>query len=81
VDIRDSQASAEAFARTFGVGYPSLNDPGDEIALQFRSTLPPAGIPSTLVLDRSGHIAGRVVGGVSYSGLKALISTVAAENS
>jgi thiol-disulfide isomerase/thioredoxin len=81
VDIRDSQASAEAFARTFGVGYPSLNDPGDEIALQFRSTLPPAGIPSTLVLDRSGHIAGRIVGGVSYSGLKALISTVAAENS
>ena len=81
VDIRDDQASAEAFTRTFGVGYPSLSDPGDEIALQFRSTLPPAGIPSTVVLDRSGHVAGRIVGGVSYSGLKALISEVAAENS
>ena len=43
--------------QTFSVGYPSLNDPGDEIALQFRSTVPPAAIPTTLVIDRSGRIA------------------------
>ena len=62
--------------QTYQIGYPSLNDPSDEIALDFRGTLPPTGIPSTLVLDRSGRIAARIVGGVSYSGLKALITKV-----
>ncbi len=46
VDIRDSPATAAAFQRGFHIGYPSLNDPGDEVALDFRDTVPPAGIPS-----------------------------------
>ena len=79
VDIRDSVTSALAFQRTFRIGYPSLNDPGDLIALAFRGTVPPAGIPTTLVIDRSGRIAARVVGGVSYRGLKSLIAKVLAE--
>jgi thiol-disulfide isomerase/thioredoxin len=79
VDIRDSVPSAEAFQRTFGVGYPSLNDPGGEIALAFRGTVPPAGIPTTLVIDRTGRIAARIVGGASYAGLKALIARVLAD--
>ncbi len=78
VDIRDDPASAEAFMRTFRIGYPSLNDPNDAIALDFSGTVPPAGIPTTLVLDRSGRIAARVVGSVSYNGLKALIAQVSA---
>ena len=81
VDIMDNPASARAFMKTFGIGYPSLNDPSDEIALAFRSTVPPAGIPTTLVIDRTGHIAARIVGGVTYRGLKALITEVSAENS
>jgi thiol-disulfide isomerase/thioredoxin len=76
VDIQDTPSAAEAFMQTYQIGYPSLNDPSDEIALDFRGTLPPTGIPSTLVLDRSGRIAARIVGGVSYSGLKALITKV-----
>lgn len=79
VDIRDSVASAVAFQRTFSIGYPSLNDPGDLIALAFRGTVPPAGIPTTLVIDRSGRIAARIVGGVSYAGLRSLIARVLAE--
>jgi thiol-disulfide isomerase/thioredoxin len=79
VDIRDDPASAEAFMRTFRIGYPSLNDPNDEIALDFSGTVPPAGIPTTLVIDRSGRIAARIVGQASYSGLKALIRQVEAE--
>lgn len=79
VDIRDDPLSAEGFMRTFQITYPSLNDPADEIALAFRATVPPAGIPSTLVIDRSGRIAARIVGGVTYSGLTALISKVSAE--
>jgi thiol-disulfide isomerase/thioredoxin len=81
VDIRDSPASAEAFIRDFGIPYPSLNDPGDEIALDFRSTVPPAGIPTTLVIARSGRVAARVVGEATYTGLKHLIAQAAAQPS
>jgi len=63
--------------RDYRISYPSLNDPGDEIALAFRGTVPPVGIPTTLVIDRSGRIAARIVGGVSYDGLKALITQIA----
>jgi thiol-disulfide isomerase/thioredoxin len=78
VDIRDNVASAEAFMRTFRIGYPSLNDPNDVIALDFSGTVPPAGTPTTLVIDRSGRIAARIVGQVSYNGLRTLITRVSA---
>jgi len=78
VDIRDNTANAEAFMRTFRISYPSLNDPNDAIALDFSGTVPPAGIPTTLVIDRSGRIAARIVGTASYNGLSALIAHVSA---
>jgi len=76
IDIQDEPASAEAFMHTFRITYPSLNDPGDELALAFRETVPPQAIPTTLVIDRSGHIAARIVGGATYNALKALIAKV-----
>ena len=79
VDIRDDPASAEGFMRMFRVGYPSLNDPNDMVALDFSGTVPPSGIPTTLVIDQSGQVAARIVGPASYSGLMALITQAAAE--
>jgi thiol-disulfide isomerase/thioredoxin len=76
VDIRDDPVSADAFVKTFRIPYPSLNDPSDELALAFRGTVPPAAIPSTLVIDRSGRIAARILGSVSYDSLRALITQV-----
>jgi len=81
VDIRDTPASAEAFQRNFKITYPSLNDPGGEVALDFHSTVPPAGIPTTLIISRSGRIAARVIGEVSYPGLHGLISKTLAQPS
>ena len=81
VDIRDDPASAEAFMRTYRISYPSLNDPNDLVALDFGSTAPPAGIPTTLVIDANGQIAARIIGPVSYDGLKALITQASAEHS
>jgi len=76
VDIRDQPDSAQAFMQAFNVDYPSLNDPADEIALEFHSTVPPAAIPTTLIIDRKGRIAARVFGASSYADLQALISKV-----
>jgi thiol-disulfide isomerase/thioredoxin len=79
IDIRDEPDSALAFMQTFGIDYPSISDPSDDIALLFRSTVPPAAIPSTIVIDRSGRIAARIVGTASYSSLRGLIDQVATE--
>jgi len=76
VDIRDEPDSAVAFMQQFNVGYPSLNDPEDEIALDFRSTVPPADIPTTLVIDRSGRIAARIFGASTYRQLLSVIDQV-----
>jgi len=79
IDIQDQQASAGAFDRTFRVTYPSLSDPGGNIALAFRGTVPPAAIPTTLVINRAGQITAGIIGSASYTQLKALISRAEAE--
>jgi hypothetical protein len=81
VDMQDSVPSAEAFEQTFDIGYPSLNDPNGLVALAFHATVPLGSFPSTLVIDRTGHVAGSVFGGVTYSGLRSLIAKVMAEPS
>ncbi len=73
VDIRDQTSAAQAFVQNFDISYPSLNDPADEIALDFRGAVSPAAIPSTLVLDQDHRIAGRVIGGTSYGTLNNML--------
>ena len=80
-DVQDAPANAAAFERTFGIGYPSLNDPGEQVALAFHGAVPPVGIPTTLLIDGSGHIAGRVVGEVTYNGMRELITKILAGQS
>ena len=77
IDIRDEPDAALAFMQNFNVGYPSLNDPNDEIALEFHDTVPPAAIPTTLVIDRSGRIAARIFGATTYQELRELVIKVA----
>jgi thiol-disulfide isomerase/thioredoxin len=78
VDIRDQASAAQAFVQNFSISYPSLNDPSDQIALDFRGTVSPAAIPSTLVIDQQDHIAGRVIGTASYGSLDSILSKVTA---
>ena len=80
-DVQDAPVNAAAFERTFDIGYPSLNDPGEQVALAFHGAVPPVGIPTTLLIDRTGHIAGRVVGEVTYKGLQGLITKILGETS
>jgi thiol-disulfide isomerase/thioredoxin len=77
IDIRDETAAALSFMQNFNVSYPSLNDPNDEIALEFHSTVPPAAIPTTLIIDRNGRIAARIFGASTYAELKDLVTKVA----
>jgi peroxiredoxin len=76
VDVRDTTASAEAFARSFGITYPSVADPGSSITLDFTSAVPIAATPTTLVIDRTGHIAGAVFGSATYPVLTTILAKV-----
>jgi thiol-disulfide isomerase/thioredoxin len=76
VDVRDTAASAEAFERGFGIGYPSVSDTSSAITLDFTARVPIAGTPTTLVIDRTGHIAGAVFGQASYTELSTILAKV-----
>src|SRR5438270_2928575 len=78
VDIRDDVPSALNYQHRFGVGYPSLNDPDNLVALRFRG-IPPNATPTTLVLDRNGRVAARQSGSVLYGQLRDLVDRVLAE--
>jgi thiol-disulfide isomerase/thioredoxin len=72
VDVSDARAQADAFEHRFGIGNPSLFDPSAQMGLAFGRVIPPA-IPDTLVIDRNGDIAGRIIRRVTYADLKRLI--------
>jgi thiol-disulfide isomerase/thioredoxin len=76
VDVRDTTASALAFAHNFGITYPSVSDAGSAITLDFTSVVPIAGTPTTLVIDRTGRVAGAVFGTATYQELSDILAKV-----
>jgi thiol-disulfide isomerase/thioredoxin len=79
INVRDTAATAAAFERTFGTTYPSFNDSDGGILLALADHVPPRAVPTTLVLDRQGKVAARVLGLAEKSTLKALISSALKE--
>lgn len=79
IDTRDSDAAARAFVENVGIAYPNLSDPDGVLLLAFKGDLNPNAIPSTLVLDRQGRVAARVVGEVSEGTLRGLVEPLVAE--
>ena len=76
IDIREEPAAGLAFERHYGIGYPSITDPGDLIAGQFGATAPVA-TPSTYILDAQGRIAWAWFGTTSYSQLDLAVTLAA----
>lgn len=78
LNTRDyDQAPAVAFNRAHQITYPSIWDPTGAILVSLSDTLPPKAIPSTMIIDRQGRMAARVVGPVTSSTLVDLITDVA----
>jgi thiol-disulfide isomerase/thioredoxin len=71
-------APAEAFVRSFQITYPSIYDPNGKVLLAFAEELPPSAIPSTMIIDRQGRLAVRVLSEVSKITLVDMINDVAA---
>jgi thiol-disulfide isomerase/thioredoxin len=74
INSRDlNEAAARAFVRTFHVPYPSIYDQDGSTLLAFRGTLTPNAIPSTVIIDPQGRVAGSVLGEVSRTTLDDLV--------
>ncbi|MFD1715273.1 TlpA family protein disulfide reductase [Amnibacterium flavum] len=81
VNTRDEAGTAQAFAKQFGVTYPSVLDYKEAgVQLAFSSSIPPNAVPTTLVLDRQGRVAARILGQVTEpTTLETIIRETAAE--
>lgn len=80
LDTRDSVAAAKAFVDNYGITYPNVIDNDGKLQLLFRDSLPPQAIPSTIVIDAEGRVAGRILGAVSESTLRGLIEPLVEES-
>jgi thiol-disulfide isomerase/thioredoxin len=77
-DVGDTPVNALTFTKSVGISYPSLNDPGYQIAQDFGKAVLINDTPATLVLDRTGHIAGVIYGTASYGVLDSMLKKVSA---
>jgi len=76
LNVNDDLESARNFAQA--ITYPSIADPEGRL-LSLVPDIPPNGLPSTLVVDKDGLIAVRIIGPITKEVLTALIAEVAAE--
>ena len=81
VNTYDQPATAQSFARDNGITYPSVIDVLDgSVKLAFAQVTPVQATPTTLVVDRDGQVAARIIGQLeSASILSTLVKSVLAE--
>jgi len=61
LDMQDIKSDARDFLREFRVTYPTIRDPGKEVANRYGAT----GIPETYFISSTSRVVGHVVGVVS----------------
>jgi thiol-disulfide isomerase/thioredoxin len=76
LNTRDGLAAAKAFEDRFPTGYPSIQDNDGVLTLAF-GNLGPAATPSTMILDRQGRVAARILGPVTEAQLRDVTLAVA----
>lgn len=78
LNVSDESSAAKSFAEDTGIDYPSIID-ADGSLLPTIPGVPPRSIPSTVVLDRDGRVAARVIGTVDAAALQQIVTDVTAE--
>jgi len=70
VNVRDQKATAKAFERNFDVEYPTVLDADTgSLQLALSGTIAPNSVPTTIVLDKQGRVAARILGAVDGPGI------------
>ena len=76
-DVGDTPQNALAFTKQVGITYPSINDPGYAVVQKFSLVAPVSDTPTTVVIDKTGHIAAMVVGAINYGEMTTLLRDAA----
>jgi peroxiredoxin len=76
-DIQDTPTNALAFLHSEGITYPSVNDANGAVEQRLAIAVPINGTPTTLVIDKTGHIAGMIDGPVTYPDLTTMLRNAA----
>ena len=81
VNVRDQAGTAASFEDDYGVTYPSILDVDEgSVQLAFAGPVPPAAVPTTIVLDQEGRVAARVLGQLEEASiLDSIIADLLAE--
>lgn len=79
INTRDNDAAAKAFERNYGITYPSFRDPDGKLLLGFDGRIPLSAVPSSVIIDRDGRIAARIIGRTTYTTLSELVKDLAGE--
>lgn len=79
VNGRDDADRVAAFHTAFDVPYPSLDDSGATAVAALQGLVPLSAYPTTVVLDREGRPAARIIGRATGETLRDLIDDVLAE--
>ena len=76
VNVRDTAATALAFARTHKLNYPSVMDIESGAVVQaYTGVVSPSAVPTTLVINAKGEVTSRVLGRFEPGTLRSLIDT------
>jgi peroxiredoxin len=76
-DLQDTPVQALAFLRSAGITYPSVNDANGAVVQRLAIAVPISATPTTLVIDKTGHIAGVIDGAVTYPDMTTLLRDAA----
>jgi thiol-disulfide isomerase/thioredoxin len=80
VDVTDDASNANEVLRRSHATYPSISDSDGRILHSLAAFVPPAAVPSTIVVDRVGNVAAALVGRFEPGVLSAIIRRLEAES-
>ena len=75
----DAAGAADAFVRQFAVPYPTLQDTDGTAVAALQGVVPVNAVPTTVLLDRQGRVAARILGMADPSTLRTLVDALLAE--
>ena len=78
LNVKDDPTKARKFVEQQQIPYDSIMDP-DGVLLATLPEVPPGALPSTLVIDRAGQVAARIIGPIPSGTLAGIVESVGAE--
>lgn len=79
INRTDDAGAAQAFERTYDITYPSVDDRSGAATSALEGVVPVAATPTTVVLDRQGRVAARVLGLLDATTIGAILDDILAE--